>query len=1039
MTHRGIQLSNKRRWLFSRNTANALLVFIGFGFCGAINAQANSLASETDCSSVIESLQYKNSNLSAALLSIDSLLHSKSVVEVPLATLFQVDLGDEKDIATRVAELSQLTTNVNVLKQPEFKNFNSCAKRLQKEDLLHDVVKKQIELNSRKLDFLRLDKSTRDLLIAAFGSATRLHSDKKHIEQQLSDSRESLERAQINLIKSDRSISKSRGASSEALISARSLLEKFLIDIEVEHIEFINEVKNERLGLEGLREQLSAHTKIDLSREEISTEFLLVDAVWRSAAEYLLHTFGKISIASRFSLPERVENPAAAGDEQKLFQEYYVLHEEAKQHLAELAEQKHNLLLDLKALNFRLVNDSGRLRANLINQCKSLGSCEGVGGLNENTLTGTLMEMRILPLKFLAGGFNQLVEFNTKIGGGFDGWTDVIKQIFIFIFVALLPFLAHMFLNWLSEQLNELRKKILLRSIMDYRRRTQMGLWISRLNPFVPSMGMVGSLHLARILIEETDLQELSYLLFYLEIYFIYKVTRILLKILMELLFSSGTLSVVSSTSEKAERSARRLARFFFGQYVFLHIVEDAVRRALVYGFAHEILFWLSLLVLINEASNWQSEIVESFNARFGKISLKARSVIEGRFKILVLPIILVFVVGHDLVRVVSIYLIRFDFFKRLLSEVFKKQLEHDSDVSKHLKTPDADYVAYFDYYLPAKKEFYVDRDPMVAKKILKTIEGWLQGVSTEDLVVLVGNRGLGKTTSAKMIFDSIDTDSKAFWWAEPKICSAVELFNWLSSLMERPIHSVDDFVKMESALENKLVLVVDDVHNLFIGKIGGFEAYRVFMEIISLRTTNIFWCLTANSRAWTYLKGVFGKEHFYGQVYEMRMWTDAEIQNLILARHNITGFIRSFDRSISAYGTGNVLGEQAETQFFRLLWGQSRGNPRSALMYWISAVSQVGNKHLHVGVPKFISSGVVGTMSNEALIILATIARHDSLTQEELFQVTRIDKLIIRKVIKESLDKELVWIDNSFRIRISSRAQNAIDYYLVGKNFLYE
>src|SRR5690606_31994874 len=98
---------------------------------------------------------------------------------------------------------------------------------------------------------------------------------------------------QINLIKSDRSISKSRGASSEALISARSLLEKFLIDIEVEHIEFINEVKNERLGLEGLREQLSAHTKIDLSREEISTEFLLVDAVWRSAAEYLLHTFGK--------------------------------------------------------------------------------------------------------------------------------------------------------------------------------------------------------------------------------------------------------------------------------------------------------------------------------------------------------------------------------------------------------------------------------------------------------------------------------------------------------------------------------------------------------------------------------------------------------------------------------------------------------------------------------------------------------------------------------------------------------------------------
>ncbi|MER2513785.1 MAG: hypothetical protein ABTQ25_15420 [Nitrosomonas ureae] len=107
--------------------------------------------------------------------------------------------------------------------------------------------------------------------------------------------------------------------------------------------------------------------------------------------------------------------------------------------------------------------------------------------------------------------------------------------------------------------------------------------------------------------------------------------------------------------------------------------------------------------------------------------------------------------------------------------------------------------------------------------------------------------------------------------------------------------------------------------------------------------------------------------------------------------------------------------------------------------MYWLSAVSQTDDSGIHVGVPKFINSAAVSNMSKDALLVLAAIAKHDSLTIDELMDVTRINKLVIRKIIKESSEKELVWTDKEDRIRISSRAQNAIDYYLVGKNFLYE
>ncbi|NJM09925.1 MAG: mechanosensitive ion channel [Bdellovibrionaceae bacterium] len=162
--------------------------------------------------------------------------------------------------------------------------------------------------------------------------------------------------------------------------------------------------------------------------------------------------------------------------------------------------------------------------------------------------------------------------------------------------------------------------------------------------------------------------------------------------------------------------------------------------------------------------------------------------------------------------------------------------------------------------------------------------------------------------------------------------------------------------------------------------------------------------------------------------------WTDAEIQRLIILRHKMTGFSRSFDETIRAYGAGDALGQQAEAQFFRLLWGQARGNPRSALMYWVSAVSSPESKKIHVGVPSFVSSSLVDSMSDDALFILAGIARHESLNHEEMRATTRISDSVIRKCVKEAYDKKLVWIDKDGRVRISSRAQYVIDYFLIGK-----
>jgi hypothetical protein len=1015
-----------------------LILSVVFTFFSVIGMAAEQ-TSNIDCPMAINNLQSKNSNLDSALISMASLLGSKGPVDVPLTVLFQVNLEDEESVKKRISELSKLTNRAEILKQEEYKDYSECAKDEKSMNLVSQAAEKQAALNTKRLLFLKTERSERGNLIATFEAARQKDLDSYQIEKQLAESKESLGQAQAGLITSEKSISKESDFSGDELLSARSLLEKFVVDIETEHIGFLENIKTERKKLDELRDQLSRHASLDLSGKKIDSQFDTVDTIWRSAAKLLLTAFTKLDVTSDFALPKPLVDPKNKHGNKKEFQNYIELHLKAKQRLGELSEQRQKLLFDFRAINFRLVSDSGRLRAQLIKLCETSSSCENIGSLNENTITGVATEVRLLPLKLLGGSVNKIVEFKAKWNRGFEGWVDIARQIMILIGLMLLPILAHKLLKLTAEKLDQLRKQVLARSILDYKQRTRLALWISRLNPFVPSLGMVASIHIARVLIEETDLAEFSLVIFYLEIYFLYKAVRLVLRILIELIFSSEILELNSDLSQRAEDTARRLSRFFFARFVLLHIVEDTLRRALVFGIVYEISTWASLFVVVNEVRFWKSEILQAFQVRFPKARSHFKKITERRLGLGVLAIFFIFVLVHDVLKWSSLYLIRFNFFKRLFSEVLRKKLEQEFDFSKTLQTPDSKYLSVFDYYLPAEKHFYIDREPLVAKDILNTINSWLNDQSPEDLVVLVGSRGIGKSTSVKMIFDQINSNDKFFVWVSPKIYSCERLLDWLSKHLGVQINSIEDFIRVESTLDKKIVIMVDDIHNLFVGKIGGFQAYRLFMEIISLKTTKIFWCLTANSHAWTYLKGVFGDEHFYGQVYEMRMWTDSEIQNLILARHKVTGYSRSFDKSISAYGTGDILGEKVETQFFRLLWGQSRGNPRSALMYWLSAVSQTDDSGIHVGVPKFINSAAVSNMSKDALLVLAAIAKHDSLTIDELMDVTRINKLVIRKIIKESSEKELVWTDKEDRIRISSRAQNAIDYYLVGKNFLYE
>jgi hypothetical protein len=998
-----------------------------------------------DCKAVLKTAQDRRETLLKYNESFEFLLESKGMPLIPTQSLFQIDLKKDESVRKRINELLPVSKREQLLLTSENEQYVECAASSKNtstnNNLVNDVLSQQARLNTQKIAFLSLPKDQRLVLLASYDSQRKQIDNTSELQTQMQKSSQAIEKAKTSLLISEGQSAKGVSPEWEPLLAAKSDLEQKSIDLEKEQVEFIKTLTSKDSVLTRLQSQINQLLTAKTSRDSqaLSSLYFEVARIWRTSADELFEIYRGLDLGISTDVPAPIGLKPKDPEVQKNYDAYLASLNELTERKKTLAEDRLKFANALKAQNFQLLIDAGTFRAKLIEECDAI-ECERARGISAENLYDLKTEIQLVPFMLIAGAISKSLEVKSKFSSGIDGWLDLFKQLIIFVILIMTPFGLYKSLRWVSVQMDQVRKNLLSRSMMDYRRRTAIATWISRLSPFVPSLGMVLAVHIARMLLENTDLKDLSRALYYAEAYFVYRLLRNLLVIGLEILFSTQSVDRIKTQKAKIEQLAAQISRLIFAEYILLHLTEDAVRKAFAYAILARLIFWVNTGFFLYVSYLWRLEIMDSFSQRFPTIYRRLLPFENKKYFALIPPILFFLVIGHDLFKSVSAYLIKIDLVKRLLSEVLRKKLEQVEREKGPSGKPPADYLMAFDYYLAANETIYLAPESSSPKVLVPIMKDWAAGKMTDDLAIIIGNRGMGKSTAlAEIHRQAKDIGTIHASRIPTRTLSLEKLYAWLSDVMGLEIRSIDDIARWDVSLESRHFFLVDDIHNLFLAKIGGFIAYIAFLEIISLRTKNMFWCLTVNSRSWAFLKGVFGNEHFYGKEIQLQAWTDSEIQKLVLLRHNTTKYERSFDESIKAYGAGDALGQQAEAQFFRLLWGQSRGNPRSALMYWVSALSSPENGVIHVGIPSFVSSNLVATMSDESLFLLAAISRHESLSHDEMGEVTGIQKSVIRKFLKEARDKGLVWFDEAERVRVSSRAQYVIDYFLVGKNFLYE
>src|SRR5690606_2617289 len=94
-----------------------------------------------------------------------------------------------------------------------------------------------------KIAFLKLEEGKRSALLNAYELKRKKFTDQNGIENQLNSSRAALNLAQQNLEEAESKAANSKVGESESILVAQSLLDKFVVDIETEHIQFVEALK----------------------------------------------------------------------------------------------------------------------------------------------------------------------------------------------------------------------------------------------------------------------------------------------------------------------------------------------------------------------------------------------------------------------------------------------------------------------------------------------------------------------------------------------------------------------------------------------------------------------------------------------------------------------------------------------------------------------------------------------------------------------------------------------------------------------------
>lgn len=569
---------------------------------------------------------------------------------------------------------------------------------------------------------------------------------------------------------------------------------------------------------------------------------------------------------------------------------------------------------------------------------------------------------------------------------------------------------------------------------------------LSGMAPLLPWLVLWFGLDLLAPLFRRYDLPLLLALLPLARLYVVYGLSRMIGEwLLQRLAQQAGVYLGAEQTREQLPR-LRRFALALTLPWLLLDLVQGSIGASLTLNLVTALALvtaWLALgLLLLPRRQDFvltlQGSLPPALDPAANRLLQAPLFLLLAPPLLPLLPLLLIFVL-----RFLHRLLIEFDWYRKLTARWFKLLSQNGEEETTELsaEVPE-DYARWFRDEAAAGQELpHIDTGLQAALR--KPLQRWLQEHTEENSLLLIGERGIGKSAALDRLAATLAEEMPELQLRRARVpaktCRPEAVRALVGELLGMSLDSGPAAQEETDAERPPTLVILDDAHNLFLSEVGGLDGWRTVLGLVSAPLENVFWLLAMDNQSWAYLDNVFGRDYPMRNVLRVKPWSQGELRSLILSRHHLSDFRLQYDNTLlSTRGpeAGNV--RNAEQRYFSLLWDASHGNPMLALEFWLSSLS-AGSSSVTVGLPAEPSRTVLERASGKALFVYAAIAIHENLDSAEIAAVTQLPQSSVQYALKTAFDAGFLYRDTAGRYRLVPLWYHTLTALLARKNLLHE
>lgn len=263
----------------------------------------------------------------------------------------------------------------------------------------------------------------------------------------------------------------------------------------------------------------------------------------------------------------------------------------------------------------------------------------------------------------------------------------------------------------------------------------------------------------------------------------------------------------------------------------------------------------------------------------------------------------------------------------------------------------------------------------------------WAKGAFSA--VALVGEQGSGKTSLVNCAMqqklagipivrhriDSTLTDVGGF--------SAL-----LKELLDANSDSIEDLQREIVASSFRRIVILEDIHQLYLRAKGGLDLLRRLLEFIDATGGQLLWIITIDQYAWQYLDHAILLSRHFAFLIETGRLSRSELEAAIMARHQATGYALRFVEG-ETYREEHQM--RLKRDFFDALSMACAGNVFAAIYYWLQSVRTVEGNVVEIASLEELQLQFLGAMSTEGMLSLGMVIQHGSLASEHFCHIFHI------------------------------------------------